>query len=146
MAVKYILARTMKEAHAFAHDELGLEKRSEYRVVTSSGTIKSVRGRDLYLVPGWKGRADRFKIQSVLRWTRMNVIDIENQQLDSTISEIDAVLAEEPATPDEACYFLTGLVLPDSIAESEPEKKRRRSRCNDCGNLHFRSEPCPEES
>jgi hypothetical protein len=28
--------------------------------------------------------------------------------------------------------------------EEKPTKAKRRSRCKECGNLHFKDEPCPE--
>ena len=82
MAAPYILARTLREAHTFARETLGLPV-SQYRVVNSSGTLKSVRGVDLYLVPGWQNRYDRFAMKSAIRWTRMNVIDVANQPVEA---------------------------------------------------------------
>lgn len=70
----YILARTIKAAHDFARGPLGLVH-GQYRVVNSASTLKAVRNADLYLVPGWQNRFDRFAMQGALRWTRMNVID-----------------------------------------------------------------------
>lgn len=78
MTAPYILARTLKEAHEYARGELGLTV-GHYRIVNSSGTLKSVRGADLHLVPGWERRYDRFAMQSALRWTRMNVIDVATE-------------------------------------------------------------------
>lgn len=69
----YILARTMKDAHAFARGPLGLPH-GKYRVVTHASTIKSVRKANLFLVPGYEKRYDRFAINGALRWTRMNPI------------------------------------------------------------------------
>lgn len=74
MAAPYILARTLKEAHAYARGVLGLTV-GHYRVVNSAATVKSVRNVDLHLVPGWQNRYDRFAMKSALRWTRMNVIE-----------------------------------------------------------------------
>lgn len=76
MAAPYILARTMKEAHDFARETLGLPY-GRYRIVNSPSTIKSVRGADLYLAPGHGARFDRFAMKGAIRWTRMNVIDVE---------------------------------------------------------------------
>lgn len=72
--VPHILARTIKEAHEFARGPLGLVH-GQYRLVNSPSTVKSVRNVDLYLVPGWQNRYDRFAMQGAIRWTRMNVID-----------------------------------------------------------------------
>lgn len=74
-AQPYVLARTMKDAHNFARDELGLVY-GNYRVVNSPSTIKSVRGADLFLVPGYQNRFDRFAMKGAIRWTRMNVRDV----------------------------------------------------------------------
>lgn len=84
MAAPYILARTLRDAHEFAREELGLA-RGKYRVVTSPSTLSGRRGTDLYLVPGHQNRHDRFAMRGALRYTRLNVIDVENQ-------------AEEPET------------------------------------------------
>lgn len=73
-AAPYILARTFADAHAFARGDLGL-LHGQYRVVTSAGTLKAVRGATLHLVPGWERRFDRFQMKAALRWTYMTVID-----------------------------------------------------------------------
>ena len=74
MAAPLILARTFKDAHAFAQEKLGL-RFGYYRVVNSPGSIKAVRGVSLYLVPGWEKRPDRFSMKSAIRFTRNTVID-----------------------------------------------------------------------
>lgn len=74
MANPYILAKTMKDAHAFARDFLDLRP-GRYRVVTSSSSISGPRNADLYLVPGWEKRHDRFALKGAMRYTRLNVID-----------------------------------------------------------------------
>ncbi len=85
----YVLARTFTESHAFAREVLGLSH-GQYRVVTSTSTIRSIRGADLYLAPGWERRFDGHSMKAALRWTRMNVITPE-----------DLLAAEEPQeTPD----------------------------------------------
>lgn len=84
MAAPYILARTLRDAHDFAREELGLS-RGQYRVVTSPSTLSGRRGTDLYLVPGYENRHDRFAMRGAIRYTRLNVIDVEKQ-------------AEEPET------------------------------------------------
>lgn len=81
MAAPYILARNLKDAHAFAREELGL-RQGHYRIVNHASTIKSVRNADLYLVPGWENRYDRFATKGAMRWTRMNVIDVAAQGLE----------------------------------------------------------------
>lgn len=152
----YILARTLAEAHAYANEDLGL-KRGQYRVVTSSGTIKSLRGVDLYLVPGWERRHDRFAVRSALRWTRMTVIDVAEQKpapdgLDglgeqTTIEDADAFLTAH-GSPDEEIHDLVeddleprgGTVPLVAVEPLEPESeptapKRRRRRCSECGIL-----------
>lgn len=173
MAAPYILARTFAEAHTFAREDLGLQP-GHYRVVNSAGTLKAVRGADLYLVPGWDSRFDRFPIKTALRWTRMNVIDVAERQAEepaeggddldrvgeqTTIEDANAFLLAH-GTPDAEIKELVetdGLkpegvqltLVPDIKPEPAPEpevapKKRRRSRCKQCGTLHYRGDPCPE--
>lgn len=101
MANPLILARTFKEAHAFAQDRLGL-RIGYYRVVNSAGTLKAVRGVDLYLVPGWRNRPDRFTMASALKWTRLNTIDVEARP------DFDAVEEPPAATGDDFTDLITG--------------------------------------
>lgn len=75
MAAPYILAKSLREAHVFAREQLGLE-RGRYRVVNTASTVSSMRGSDLYLVPGYENRFDRFAMRGALRYTRLNVIDV----------------------------------------------------------------------
>jgi len=209
-AQPYILARTMKEAHSFARGELGLAH-GKYRVVTHASTIKSVRNADLYLVPGWDKRHDRFPVKGAIRWTRMNVIDASkipsrrdlevayryNRLVDmvtdgrhTTTASLDAAAVEEiardldglnppgeqlliepegweppetldaeqvlnlAANPDKTGAEVLDRVavmqeMSDDLEDEEPEAKpvkRRRRRCDKCGNLHFKTDPCPDES
>ena len=159
MKQPYILARTMKEAHGFARETLGLQYGS-YRIVNSPSTIKSVRGAELYLVPGYQNRFDRFAMKGAIRWTRMTVIDVAVQGL--PVAEPEPVEPEpvtdglEPAgvqiTIDEMLALNQtsngdNMVAEGGPAEPEPEAKpkaKRRSRCKECGLLHFKDEPCPE--
>lgn len=160
-AAPYILARTMKEAHDFARGELGL-KYGRYRIITSSATVKSVRGADLYLVPGWQNRFDRFSMKGAIRWTRMNVIDVAEQQAEAPADEPDGLIpagvqqsladGADPALVAEFEAFLLqgtsngdnmisegGPVQPEEEEQTpeaeEPEVKRRRRRCKECGIL-----------
>lgn len=137
MTAPYVLARTMGDAHKFAQETLGLA-RGYYRVVTSPSSIKGPHGADLHLVPGWEMRFDRFSMKGAIRWTRLTVVDhsldeVEAPVLDGLepageqLSLVDAGdffegLTEEPETEDEA-------------PAEEPETKRRRRRCKECGIL-----------
>lgn len=159
----HILARTFAEAHTFARDTLGLNP-GYYRVVNSVGTLKSVRGVDLYLVPGWKNRFDRFAMSNAIRWTRMNIIDVAEQiQASAPEAEMRAI------TEDEATAFILDwdqegdpledlqnakeamiseggpVAILERVAAIDP-KQRRRRRCSECGTLHFKNDPCPTES
>ena len=100
-AQPYILARTMKAAHTFAREDLGLAH-GQYRIVNSPSTVKSVRGADLYLVPGYQNRFDRFAMKGAIRWTRMNVIHVDEQ-------------AQEPAVPDDLVPEGVQLVFDESM-------------------------------
>lgn len=105
VAAPYILARTLKDAHSFAREELGLAK-GHYRVVTSPSSISGRRGADIYLVPGYEKRHDRFAMTGALRWTKMNKIDVAELR------------AEEPVeTPD----GLEPAGVQPSITEGNPE-------------------------
>ena len=74
MNAPLILARTFKDAHTFAEEKLGL-RIGHYRVVNSAGTIKACRDVNLYLVPGWDKRPDRFTMGSAIKWCRLNIVD-----------------------------------------------------------------------
>lgn len=146
-APPYILARTIAEAHAFARGDLGLVH-GEYRVVNTPSTLKSVRNVDLFLVPGWKNRFDRFAMQGAIRWTRMNVRELAIEQAEVPVEEPDGL---EPAgvqlvlvSAAEATEFVSvpEVVTPDPA--EVPDIKRRRSRCEDCGLLHFKDDPCDD--
>lgn len=134
----FILARTFGEAHAFARETLGLVH-GEYRVVSSAGTLKSVRGVDLYLAPGWDRRYDRFQMKGALRWTYMNVIRWED------------LVAEVPEPPDGLTPLGVqleivagcGAKVPSSreveqvspVEDAPAEPRRRRRRCKQCDAL-----------
>lgn len=176
--VPYILARTLKDAHDFAKDR-GFE-RGRYRVVNSSGTVKSVRNADLYLVPGWENRYDRFAMKSAIRWCRMNIIDVATLEEPAPVEPygpppVDSAIVDSftPVSDDEVQDFFAvdsepadpeiqaviddlspageqlAIPVPDPEPTPEAEKPaeakpgRRRSRCKDCGNLHYKGEPCP---
>lgn len=72
----FILAKTLREAHDYGREVLELP-RGKYRVVTSPSIISSGRGCDLYLLPGWEKRHDRFAVKGALRYTRLNVIVVD---------------------------------------------------------------------
>lgn len=148
-AVPYILARSFTQAHAFARSELGLVH-GQYRVVTSAGTLKAVRGATLHLVPDWKRRFDRFQMESALRWTRMEVIDhtedlAEEPELDDLNPPgVQSEITEgaDPALVEQFEAFLNSGEHPHEEAEPEQaeesapaESKRRRRRCKECGLL-----------
>ena len=138
----YILGRNYEESHKFARVDLGLEP-GTYRVVSSPATLSAVRGADLYLVPGWDSRYDRFAMQGALKWTRMNIIDVAEQELESE---------PEPVTNEEAHDFVINgdnMISEGGPVHPEPEPsvqgnsaRRRRSRCKECGTLHFKGEAC----
>jgi hypothetical protein len=120
VAPPFILARNYSEAQRFALHELGLGK-GHYRLVTSTSSISGRRNTDLYLVPGWERRADRFALKSALRYTRLNLIDVAELRkrgatddglnppgvqptLDEDLffAEIDTMIAEGgPVAPEE---------------------------------------------
>lgn len=102
--VPYILARTLREAHAFAREVLELP-RGRYRIVTSPSTLSSVRGVDLHLVPGWEKRHDRFAVKGALRYTRMTVIEHDRAEAPEPESETPFT----PVTEEEAEAFFAKL-------------------------------------
>lgn len=160
MAAPYILAKSLREAHVFAREQLGLE-RGRYRVVNTASTVSSMRGSDLYLVPGYKNRFDRFAMKGALRYTRLNVIDVEQMQAEEPVMDdlepagvqltlisneeadaffdsnnilppdVDAPLDEPgPAQPDDAFD-----ANPPAEEPEKPAKRVRRRRCKECGEL-----------
>lgn len=159
-AAPYVLAKTMADAHRFAREELELP-RGHYRIVTSPSTVKGIQGADLYLVPGWDQRYDRFAMRSALRWTRLNKIDVAEKQAEAPVVEVPVVEVPDGLEPtgvqlrlitdEEAQAFFGGDIDPviteaasgiDIIAEQAEEpvveekpKRRRRSRCKGCGVL-----------
>lgn len=159
MAAPYVLARTLQEAHTFAQDELGVG-RGYYRVVTSPSSIKGIRGTELYVLPGWEGRHDRFAMAGALKWTRLTKIDVaewREQQAEEPADEpkLDGLepAGTQPALDaDEATSFFdvplddTVCILHGGPAEDcadikhgeqtqAEEPKRRRRRCKECGVL-----------
>lgn len=161
MAAPYILARTLGEAHAFAQDELGVG-RGYYRVVTSPSSIKGPRGADLYLVPGWRNRHDRFAMISAIRWTRLNKIDVVEWRAEQAepafvvtavpddtpvpqhhLDMVKKVLGtSEPdgLEPAGEQMHLDGTETPaaeptEEQAPAEEPKPQRRRRCKECGIL-----------
>lgn len=149
MTAPYILARTFGEAHAFAQDELGVG-RGHYRVVTSPSSVKGPRGADLYLVPGWEKRFDRFAMAGALKWTRLNKIDVAQWRAEQAepVVEPDGLepLGEQLSLADAGDFFdlpkdvdapldEPGGSHDDFDAPAEEPVKRRRRRCADCGLL-----------
>lgn len=181
MALPLVLARTFKEAHAFAKERLGLNV-GHYRVNPSAGTIKAVRNTQIYLVPGWKKRSDRFGVQGALRYCRLEVIDVETweqapadprgdlteRQLEvayryNTLLDLPAegreigTIAGTPVIEHESQEAADAAVLSEIFEPAADEtgyiphgvptevpKAKRRSRCKDCEQLHYKDEPCPE--
>jgi hypothetical protein len=152
-AAPYVLARTLKEAHEFARDELGLS-RGYYRIVNTPSTLKSVWMVDLHLVPGWENRFDRFAMKGAIRWTRMNVIDhpdyvvggavkddLEPAGVQQTLMDATDFVSAAPEVQNGDAMVSEG----GPVTETEDGRKRRRSRCKTCQTLHFSDEPCPSE-
>lgn len=148
----YVLARTFNDAHVFARETLGLAH-GRYRVCTSAGTIKSIRNCDLILAPGWERRFDGFTMRSAIRWTRMNVINWEERQAEAPAEPTPDGLEPNGYTPsldaDEATAFFATPEEPSApapVEQAEAPAGRRRSRCRNCGTLHFKEESCPPET
>lgn len=141
MALPYICARNFGEAHRFAREELGLEK-GQYRLVASPSTISGRRGTNLYLVPGWERRSDRFALKSALRWTRLAVIDVAEQRQDAAPDDLEPT-GEQLTAFDADAFLRVGFEdfviapVPDVEAAKHPEPQvvRRRRRCKECGLL-----------
>lgn len=121
MASPYILAKTMRDAHNFAR-EIGLAK-GHYYLVNSPSSISGRRGSDLYLVPGWERRHDRFAMRSALKYTRLNVIYVGEEREDAPTPEVTI-------TNQEAHDFLT-----DEPESEETQRRTRRRRCPECEEL-----------
>lgn len=122
MAPPYILARTMLDANVFARETLGLDK-GHYRIVTSPSSISGRRGTDLYLIPGWEKRMDRFAMRGALKYTRLNIIDtaLDEQAEAPVVTDGLEPAGEQLAliSDEEADAFLVGDVR-DLEASLEP--------------------------
>lgn len=131
MAAPYILAKTAQDAHAYARNELGLAK-GHYRVVTSPSSISGRRGTELYILPGWERRHDRFAMASALKYTRLVIVNVAESVLgDGIIDNLEpAGVQLTLVTSEEANAF----ILADQ-PEQEGDIKRRRRRCTECGVL-----------
>lgn len=156
MTAPYILAKTMREAHTFAREELALD-RGHYRVVTSPSSISGPRGADLHLVPGWERRHDKFAMRGALKYTRLNVVRPEDREAEAPHTVPDGLdPAGEQITIEEVNAFLLAVGSPDQqikelvakpteTEQAEAPVVRRRRRCKNCRTLHFKDETCPSE-
>lgn len=130
MAAPYILAKSLREAHVFAREQLGLE-RGRYRVVNTASTVSSMRGSDLYLVPGYENRFDRFAMRGALRYTRLNVIDVA-----AKAKEPDFVVVAVPDDTEPPAYHtdIVAKLLPDGL---KPEGVQLTLISNEEANAFF---------
>jgi hypothetical protein len=171
VAAPLILARTFKDAHAYARDVLGLSI-GYYRVVNSPGTIKAVRGTEIHLVEGWDKRPDRFSMKTAMRYCRNRIVDTTAQEpapvdprgdlterqlevahrynrlldLDPETPKLDALMAETTIfRSDEAVPDSLGIVggLPETDFFDEPEVAEEKPTCIDCG-LDIHADDCPK--
>lgn len=127
MPAPLILARTFKDAHTYAMDELGL-KIGHYRVVNAPGTLKAVRNTTLHLVPGWDKRPDRFGMKAAMRYGRNEIVDVA------------ALRAEEPAEQPDVDPTPEGTDFFDAVIASEEFEPLPEPTCVDCGLT-----PCDDE-
>jgi hypothetical protein len=144
VAAPLILAKTMQDAHTFAQGTLGLDK-GHYRVVTSPSSISGRRGADLYLVPGYENRHDRFAMKGALKYSRLNIITPEQAEAPAPAVPDGLTPAGEQISIEEVNAFLMALGHPDpdikELVEKQPEqaeepaRRTRRRRCPDCGDL-----------
>lgn len=157
MAAPLILARTFKDAHAYAQDVLGLSI-GYYRVVNSPGTIKAVRGTEIHLVEGWDKRPDRFSMKSAMRYCRNRIVDPSAQEPtpadprgDLTERQLEVAyrynrLLDSAVT--EAMQTQPGYHgnFPESESTDffdEPEVAEEKPTCVDCG-LDIHADDCPQ--
>lgn len=80
-----IVARNFTEAHKFARETLGL-RNGQYRVVTSPASLVGRVG-EVYLVPGWDKRPDRWAMKQKLKYTRLTIIDVAEQETPAEVPE-----------------------------------------------------------
>jgi len=166
-----ILAKNITEANHYAK-VIGLERFS-YRAVRNAGAIRGVRNAEVHLLSSFAKRLDRHAILASLRWARLDVfyVAFENGQIvDSDISNMleipegmterqleaayrynairdgafEAALDEHLGIPTEEESEQTGTTEPSETPAPKETKRRRRTRCKDCGALHFSEEPCEE--
>lgn len=170
MAQTLILAKSITEANRYAR-AVGLE-RFTYRAVRSAGSIRGVRHAEAHLLSSFLERPDRHAIMGALRWAKtlevfyVDFRDGEIRDGDEVVvngpterelevayryntlrddSNGDNMIAEGgPATPEEDSAQTAPPESSEDPASAAP--RRRRSRCGDCGELHFKDEPCPVKS
>lgn len=146
MAPPLILAATFQDGHLFAQEKIGL-KRGQYQLVTSASTLSGRRGLDVYLAPGWHKRHDRFAIAAGLRYTRLNVIEVD-EDADFTLDDVwhetdlDSVPDELHPIGEQVAIALDTSNGDNMVAEGspdlsdlKPEPVSRRRRCKECGIL-----------
>lgn len=161
--INLVLAFNTREAHKAA-SLIGL-KPGHYRVVSSAAQIKAVFAADLYLVKGWDRRIERFSMKDAMRYKRgLNLIEFDpdaeaqpgpEPEVEVVISEgvgdfFDGILVDDFTDFFETEEPSEGSPAPsepseDAAQDAEPAKRRRRSRCKECGALHFREDPCPQD-
>jgi hypothetical protein len=164
-----VLGANPQESHRYAR-RAGIPARN-YRAPSSAASLKGLRSADVHLLPSFERRPDRHAIRAALRYVPdLRWIDVEmpapvavpNEQLDlldlleSTPAATDGLLAstedfellqspiiETVDLPEEPHGEQTG--APESSEDPAPvAPKRRRSRCKDCGTLHFTDQACQE--
>jgi hypothetical protein len=129
-----ILARNIREANHYAK-VIGLQRFS-YRAVQSAGQIRGTRNAEVHMLSSFWRNPARFTVLNALRWAKLDVyyVDfVDGKVLDGETEGEEAGEAEQGE---------------DAAPEAQGEApKRRRTRCKDCGSLHYKDEACdPAES
>jgi hypothetical protein len=158
-----ILARNIREANHYAK-VIGLQRFS-YRAVQSAGQIRGTRNAEVHMLSSFWRNPARFTVLNALRWAKLDVyyVDFVDGKVLDGETEPEAEI-EGPSERDlEVAYRYNRLLDAeetdgeeageaeqgeDAAPEAQGEApKRRRTRCKDCGSLHYKDEACdPAES
>jgi hypothetical protein len=164
-----VLAATPQEASEYIR-RAGIP-RGRSRAAASASAIRGLRQATVHALPSFKSRRDKFAILAELRWAKVTEwVDVEMPPKRLTLAEaLEEAFPEEPARP--LGHFARPMIqvipttdaleaqleaeqpieelgiAPGDIVDVEQAdaalKNRRRTRCKDCGALHFKDEPCP---
>lgn len=132
--------------------------RGRWRVVARASSIRGIRKAEVHILPGFHRRPDRHSILGELRYAQCEMIDVEMppRETPAPVDQGDGM--GEQLTIDDAAPVAMPTVSSSTPPVEMPtieapgagvdeerivaERPKRRSKCSDCGTLHFKDEPC----